>query len=299
MRRTSFQSKNFIARKRTSTIIWSVIAVVGVAIVIYLASFISSREMFTLTTITLSGLENQDEAALMRADIERSLRGTYLGLFPRAHSFIYPKDEIENTIREQYVDVASVTVARDNLRTLSVVIEEKEPAALVCVTLPDFDGAYFKLTDPGTCYFADETGFIFKHAPSFSGEIYRTYYIPDLAADASTTDTVIGTYATSTEEFVKVQAFYEGVKAHGISVDAIFMKYYGEYELYARNQVATGTDMADAGTVVIYFSTAASSTEQLSNLISFWNHIQTVRPRLLLSDIKLHYPPNVYYTEVQ
>lgn len=272
------------------------LVIIGGGGFIYAGSLLSSWSRITISEITVSGME-EGEAVSVRAAALDSLQGSYLGLFSRASSFLYPRSVIKAEIRRDHPEVASVSVARDGLRTVAIDIVEKEPSALICVTYPDFNGSDLALNDPGTCYFADETGYIFKKAPSFSGTVYHTYYVPDLASGASSTDSVIGRYATTTVEFARVQDFYAGVKAAGITVDAVFARSDGEYELYARN--ITGTRETEISTVVIYFTTTMDTAEQLSNLVSFWNHMKTTKPQPHFSDIKLQYPPNVYYTVSQ
>lgn len=295
MRRTSSQSKKFTLERRTRIGLFSTLVVVGCGSLIYFCSLIASWSAITISQVNVSGTD-REEAEQIEESALASLRGDYLGIFARANSFLYPRSGIRQAIRSTYPAVATAVVARQGLKALSITIEEKHPAALVCVAYPDFDGNDLVLTDPGTCYFADATGYIFKKAPSFSGTVYHTYYIPELAPGTSTTDSVIGTYATSTDEFLRIEKFYSGVVADGIRVDAMFMKEGGEYELYARNQSRKGDTEDIVDTVVIYFNATGSIDEQLTNLISFWNHMKTVRPVPRFSDIKLQYPPNVYYT---
>jgi hypothetical protein len=295
MRRySSRQSKTFSVKRRTRTILSIVADVLVAVLIVVISSLLSSWSVFTLTNVQVSGV-GQDEATAINNIAMRAISGKYLGAFSRANLFIYPKTHIKQLIKQTYPDIETVDVARAGLHTLTVIIHDKIPSALVCATLPDFNGNDLSLEDPGACYFTDVTGLIFKKAPSFSGTMYNRYYIPDLASntdDASST-TLVGQYATSTDEFNRIQRVYSVVNQNDIIVDAIFIKGGGEYELYVRNP-----DMSSS-TVVVYFNTISSTTEQLSNLISFWNHsvdvARTKNERLEFDYIDVRYSPNVYH----
>lgn len=223
------------------------------------------------------------------------LQGKYLGFFSKSNIAIYPHRDIVDMIKISYPEVETVTVERDGLHTIVVKINEKNPEALVCTTLPDFNGNELVLDDPGSCYFVDSTGLIFKKAPSFSGTIYNRYYVPNLSTngDEASSTVLINTQATSTEEFIAIQQLYNSVKKSSIIADAVLMKDGGEYELYIRNPGMSSS------TAVVYFNTISSTTEQLSNFISFWNHtLKTARTKketVEFDYIDVRYSPNVYH----
>lgn len=293
-RHLSRQSKTFAVRRRTRTMA-SIVAVVLVAIlVIVIPSLLSSWSVFTLTNVQVSGVD-QNEATAIHDIAMQAISGKYLGAFSRVNSFIYPKSHIKQLVKQKYPDIETIDVTRADLHTLTVTIHDKIPSALVCATLPDFNGNDLSLEDPGACYFTDATGLIFKKAPSFSGTMYNRYYIPDLASNTGETSstTLVGQYATSTSEFNRIQQVYSVVKQNDITADAILMKGAGEYELYVRNPNTSSS------TAVVYFNTTSSTTEQVSNLISFWNHSVDVarskNQRLEFDYIDVRYSPNVYH----
>ncbi len=266
---------------------------------IFIFSVLSGIHFFTITNIEMAGVD-QTEISSLHDQVLEKLQGNYLGLFSKANDFIYPHKEIREMVRVAYPDVDTVTVVRSDRHTLTITVMEKTPAALICVTLPDFDGNELSLEDGGNCYFADKSGFIFKKAPSFSGAVYHRYYIPDLAgaADlASSTDGVVGIYATSTVEFQSIQKIYDGLQSNSIMTDAILMKGGGEYELYVRNPGMSSS------TAVIYFNTISSTTEQFSNLVSFWSHsvdaARTDKEMLEFDYIDVRYGDNVFFRKVK
>ncbi len=297
MRRSSSnQSKNFTTKRRTRIIIRSVVSIITVFIVVTVIFIFSSWSVLTLTNVQVSGVDQKKVVAIHDIVIQ-SLLGKYIGLFSRANYFIYPRDHIKQLIKDAYFEIDEVDITRADWHTVTVSVHEKTPLALVCATLPDFNGNELSLNDPGTCYFVDGSGVIFKKAPSFSGTVYNRYYIPDLSSgdntDTSSSTALIGTYATSTDEFHIIQQLYATIKQNNIIADAMLMKGGGEYELYIRNPNTSSS------TAVVYFDTISSTTEQLSNFISFWNHtLVTARAKnesVEFDYIDVRYSPNVYH----
>ncbi len=254
-----------------------------------------------ITNVQISGVD-EHRVERLHASVMESIQGKYLGLFSRDNIIIFPRRTLQNMIQDTFAEVDTVRVHREGIHTIAVAAKERELAAVICAKFPDFTGKELSLDDPGACYFADVNGFIFKKAPSFSGDIYNRYYIPDLIelAAASSTDTIVGQFATSTEEFTLMQELYDGIKKHEITVDAILMKSGGEYELYARNPLTTKTSASDrSSTVVIYFNSASSPDVQIANLVSFWSHMTNAarakNEPLEFEYIDARYGDNVFY----
>ncbi|MBP6858860.1 MAG: hypothetical protein KBC33_03475 [Candidatus Pacebacteria bacterium] len=274
------------------------VGVVSLTLVVYCASAISSMESFQITAVSVEGVETDGEADALRASALESLHGAYLGIFSRANTLVYPKRTIAARISEEYPWVAAVSMSREGAHTIKLAVTEKKPSALVCLTLPDFNGNDLSLEDPGRCYFADETGYIFRKAPSFSGNVYRRYYMPDLGAGASSTDAIVGAVATSSISFEALEKFYLSISDQGIIADAILVKPEGEYELYARN---IAVDAMPASTVVVYFNDSSPLDEQATNFVSFWRHTtdqaRAKKQSVRYDSIDIRYGSNVFYRE--
>jgi hypothetical protein len=296
-RYSSRQSKTFAAKQRTRLVMrWS-IGVVSVVLAVMLVSAVSSMSFLTITNVQVAGIDQYEVAAIHQATMN-ALSGSYLGLFSRSNSYVYPRASIRDTVSAEYPEAQSVEVARADRHTLIVSIHEKDPAAVVCATLPDFDGDHVSVTDSGACYFTDDVGILFKRAPSFSGAVYKRYYIPDLALNNdATSSALIGSLATSTKEFRIIQGVYDALQHADMTVDAMLMKSGGEYEVYVRNPGVSSS------TAVIYFNTIAPVDEQIANLISFWNHtIEVARAKkeqIEFDYIDVRYSPNVYHRFVR
>ena len=267
---------------------------------IFVFSWLSSLKGLQITSVQVLGAD-PDIANALRDAAQQNLQGSYIGMFPRSNILIYPKNAIVRSVGAASDRLSGVSVHRQGLNTLIISVNEKTPAALVCAGLPDFNGNSLSFDDSDSCYFADANGLIFEHAPSFSGTSYNRYYVPSLADSSMSSTSIVGAYATSTSEFTALQSFYAGVRAGGIDPAALLMKDGGEYELYAGNpsRAAEATSSLD-DMAVIYFNDTVPFSEELANLLSFWNKMEssTSEP-VRFSDIKLEFPPNIYYTEIK
>jgi hypothetical protein len=212
------------------------------------------------------------------------LSGGYMHIFPRSNILIYPKLDIVNRIKQQFPRILDVSIGRDGFKSLNVSVSEKTPSALVCITLPNFSGSQLVFNQSDDCYFADSTGLLFQKSPGFADHPpYNVYFAPD-AVDA------VGGFATSTSEFNLLQSFYSGAQNAGMHGDAILMKENGEFELYASS-------------TTIYFNDEKGIGQELSNLVTFWNHMvnqEHVSKKPVDFDyIDLRYDSNIFYKIAQ
>jgi hypothetical protein len=279
----NLQSQSFVKKKRAK--MW--LKGVGLLLVLILAGVLISW-LFRLSFLTVSdvqvfGADPEITDAIHDVAVSK-LTGDYLGIFSRKNTLIYPKNSIVSSIKSNFPRVLDVSISHDGLTHIRVTVNEKVPSAIVCATLPNFDGNLFVFDPTDPCYLADNTGFMYEKSPGFSGHPYHIYYAPDIALTASTTD-LVGAYATSTTEFQTLQSFYDGIEHAGMSGNAMLLKQNGEYELYSSS-------------TIIYFNDAEGISDELANLSAFWSHsmndrTQKVQP--VFDYIDLRYSPNVFY----
>ena len=291
----NIQSQSFTKRQRVKR--W--LKIIAVALVFLLA-------IYGLFKLSHAGFMNIDQVEVFGADqditdgIQRTaydaLQGDYLWLFPRSNSLIYPKSQITSTIAENFPRVQNVIITRDGLTKIRIAVNQKIPVAIVCPSLPNFEGNILSLgistgtstdtsVDSAPCYFADKNGFIFQSSSGADEHAYNIYYDPDLVPVAiinSTTTDYIGAYATSTDEFAKLQSIYDGAKEAGMPVDGILMKEKGEYELYASS-------------TIVYFNDEENIPIERENLILFWKNLTDRR----YDYIDLRYGSNVFYKMIK
>ena len=298
------QSRSF-ARTRRDRRFWAAGLVVVVLLAwVFVFSRLSGLNAFEITNVQIFGADPDIVSALRTAALSE-LNGSYFALFDRANAALYPKSAIAAAIMSASARVDEVDIHHAGIHGLSITVNERTPAAVVvCAELPDFS------SDPdtdGNCYLADSTGIIFEAVSSSSPELADRYYEPSLADSDPTgqaSPDIIGSYATSTQEFSALQSFVDGVRASRISTFGVLMKDSGEYELYAENpsgapadaSVATSTGEAP-DIAVIYFNDSSPFPTELSDLTAFWDKEMSQdsasQPRF--ESIDLRYGPNVFY----
>jgi len=227
--------------------------------------------------------------------VMNELNGSYFKLVPRDNSFFYPKRDIASVIKADFPRVLNVDIGRDDLKHLRVTVNEKTPVAVVCATLPNFVGNQLTYDPSDPCYLSDSAGFLFEKAPVFTGHPYHIYYAPgitpvaslanvgtDVSPATSPTSDYVGSFATSTPEFVELQSFYDGIEHAGIEGDGILIKDDGEYELYSSS-------------TIIYFNDSENIPDELANLTAFWGQMK----KAVFDYIDVRYDNNVFYKEIK
>lgn len=282
----SKQSGAFVRHRRERLVIGVGAVVISVVALVFTLSRLTMLPALSISGVAVEGAHPSLVAAVEQAALT-SVSGRYLGLFSRANGMIYPRKQVETSVAASVPQIASAEVSLRGLRTLVVTVTEREPEAVVCAGLPDFDGQSLMLDTAQACSFADADGRLYGQSPSFSGTSYKRYYAP--VSD--------GIVATSTDEFHELQEFYDAVRRSGIGAEAILIKEGGEYELYLRN--ASTTAAPGGGTAVVYFNHARSFSEQLDNLVSFWTRMaeqaKAKRESLAFEYIDVRYGSNVFY----
>ena len=294
-RHQNLQSQNFSKRRKNRNIITSLL--VTLSVFTWGFSFVrfTSLGVFSLDEVKVSGLSG-DLLSSMQASALMSLEGKYMGILPKSSKFFYPKNEIVNNIEKISPEVDTVNVVKAGGNVLDIEIKTKTPVAIICSGYPDFSEIVDISDIEADCYYIDANAYIFKKAPLLSGSLYHRYYIPSLFDNSSSTENVIGKYASSTQEFFALQKFYNDVEKSGIVADAILVKGTGEYELYVENQAST----SDSNNIaVIYFDNNRPLEDELANLVSFWtnmtNKLKNRSATTTFDYIDVRYGANVFY----
>ena len=267
---------------------------VSVALLCGACSWFFSAEAFKITSVQVFGADT-DITPQLTQEVSNSIQGRYLGLFSRSSAFIYPKQQIIQQVKMRSPRVSSVVVRRDGWHTLLVTVTQKTPVAVVCASLPDWNQETLSDDQLSQCYFADETGYLFEQALSFSGHVYNRYFTPDVSVGTSS-DALVGTYATSTAEFALLQTVYERMRSLHIEPEGILFKAHGEYELYADEQYTDAKGAPRTDIFVVYFDSARPYAIQFDNFSSFWLAKMTaahMSPHFEYIDVR--YGSNVFF----
>ncbi len=303
-RLTAHQSKKFQARQKMRSISVLILILVSIISWTFTLSRLSMLSIFSIDFIKVNGIEIPIAQELQTASLN-ALTGNYLGLFSKSNIFLYPRKKIIALSRNVSPEVESVKVVRNGLNTLDITINEKIPTTIICADYPDFSSDITDEIDP-LCYSADNKGYIFKKFDEVSVKNYHRYYIPSLASSiSSTTEGIVGKYATSTELYLALENFYNKAVLADIPVLAILVNDNGEYELYAKNPVLKSEkNLNSENTIlVVYFDESRPLEDQLVNLITFWKKMNSDAKakgeNIGFEYINVKYGSNVFYRKIQ
>ncbi len=282
------QSKKFIKRRLTKGLFSSILIVIILATWTFSFIRFSTLESLIIGNFDIIGAD-QELIAKIEEAADQSLTGKILGIIPRANAYLFSADQVTAAVFEASPLIDSVSVYRRDGRTLTIVVKEKIPQALICPGLPDFsdDGSMFESTDG--CYFADSSGQIFNLATSTDIRLNR-YYLDTLSEASSSMTAIPLEIPVLKKSFGELQKFYDGAEESGLFVWAILIKEDGEYEMYIREN-----DISDGhfDLTVVYFNDSRSFGEQLSNLVSF-----LVKVKGPFEYLDIRYGSNVFYRKM-
>lgn len=174
--------------------------------IVWALSFFSGDKHIVIDKITITGTHiiNQKD---IESEIYKDISGKYIYLFSKSNSFIYPRKQIYNNLRLNFPRIESLSIYRDNLKTLHIDISERTASFLYCgVDIP-----INKEEIGENCYFINNDGFIFDKAPYFSGNVYFKYY---MALEGDEVNP-LGKQMISIDKFHKLARFIDMITSLG------------------------------------------------------------------------------------
>ncbi len=237
------------------------------------AAWASRIQSIQISTVQIRGATVLSTQAITE-EVALLLQGKYLWLFPRTNVFLYPRKHIETLLLRKFPRIKEVTLTTPNNRVLQVSIAERDPFALWCDEVSD----NVKVSQ---CYFLDANGFVFDHAPQFSGDAYFKYYgfLPYEAPIGSY-------YISSTTQFHELTQFVDASKKLGIT------------PLYINAKDADSFELVVFGGGKILFDTKESLgkvAERLSALLKTPNLVPKEGGELLVDYIDLRFGNKMFF----
>ncbi len=205
----TISTETYLAKKRQvrrkKLIIWGSALILLLGLLI----FLSRLEYFQVREVNVSGAEatSPDSVVLVAKDL---MSEKYLWLVPKSNALVYPEDFMREILFRKFPRFSSVDFSLSGLNTLNISVIEREPFALYC-------GASAQGGELSQCYFLDEVGFIFDHAPSFSEGVYFVYSASEPFSEP------LGQAYLSADEFTQLRDFIEELKTLGIKPIALEM----------------------------------------------------------------------------
>lgn len=282
-RKEGLQSEKFSKRKKKKNLILIVFFSFIILLFLLFVSFLSKLSFLQIDTVEISGTDARLSESI-RASVLEDLSGRYLWLLSRSNILIYPKSDIEKSLVHISPVIKNVDVSRNGRKSILINVTEKSPYNIICTNLPDFTS---HIVDD-SCYFADKDGFVFKKVDRDSDSISKLYI-------QTGSTTILGSIPVEKSRYEALSSIYKKIQQSGIEVVGLLLGSAND-ELYIKN-VYSNTD--GPSLAVVYFNEKNNLEDMYTNLVSFWDHMKKDKIQHEFSEIKLQFPPNVYYTEVK
>jgi cell division septal protein FtsQ len=159
-RRGTLVSPKLLKQKKQKRITFFSIFLGSTLLIFLLFFFIFRLKFLFITEISITG--NQIvESVRVKEVVEEILAEHYFLVIPKKNRLVYPKKEIEYTLRKELGRIENLTM-NVNRNLLEITIEERGSYALWC-------------QKEERCFFIDSTGLIFSEAPVFSDGVYQIF----------------------------------------------------------------------------------------------------------------------------
>jgi len=197
------------------------------AIFLLVSAFLLQLDEVTITQVIVNGNSVVTEEALRRV-IYGELEGKYAFIFPKGSIFLYPRKSIEASVLDAFTRIQKADISFEDFQSIALVVEEREPFALWC------GAVYEDLSVRETCYFLDDSGFMYTQAPHFTGNTFFRFYgalINPLAGGDPVGETFL-----SREEFRKINFFIDAIKEINLQPAALYIRDENDFELYLEDE---------------------------------------------------------------
>lgn len=212
-------SPSYLKNRKKRQIRWLIALGAIVVAVIGASLWYVHDERFLIKQVTVKGAGFADESNVVNS-VQNELSGNYLFFYPKRNAFIYPERTIATHVINTFPSILSVETSLPSWQELHIDIRERTPKALWC------GQSRADSTSSTSCFFADDTGFIFNEAPRFSNGVYPVFY-------SSSTPSPIGTYIVASSTFAALILFGKELSTIGLIANEYDIKgntcnvYYG------------------------------------------------------------------------
>jgi cell division septal protein FtsQ len=234
--------KSGIKARRRKYRAWIIAAVLGLVLTsIGLLALLAHAPFMRIATVDVASSGGVASTSVVEL-VQNQLSGSYFFLFPRNNIFLYPKQDIQESLRVAYPIIKDAQVHAKNFTAIEVSLTLREPAALWCAS-------------QDACKLMDEDGVIYADAPQFSAPLYTKYF------GSVSTSTSPAQFLTP-EEFRSLFALVDALnkKAASTTVAEVSIDQNGDVKALFQNDFALLFASADnGGDVFDRFSLALES----------------------------------------
>lgn len=170
-------------------------------------AWLSFRPALQVQSVTIEGVHGIDQSAVS-ALVNEPLSWKFISRVNRNNMFFYPRAYVLHELQSLDPRVANVKLAFEGAHHLSVTIREYMPSLLYCLQGASETAlviASSTLEAVSDCYFADEHGYIYAHAPTWSGYPFLT--IVASSSEQSTTSP-LGKFALDQGQYAHLKEFF-------------------------------------------------------------------------------------------
>lgn len=214
-------------REHARTLMTRSIAVLVLALLFFVTGGgISQNERWHIDRVEITGTQAVDSDDVL-VHIGELLQGHYYYTYSRSNSYLFPADQIEARILAEFPRIGRVHASRIDDHRIAVDVVERKPFALWCGEV--------KTPEQVPCYFIDDTGFVFAHAPVFSPGVYLEIYGALIGAGAD--DAVRGYLSDRTmswiyEVYKELTQELGGVLSMSVTTDGEYRIVFKDSTLY-------------------------------------------------------------------
>lgn len=197
---------------------------------------ISHHPAWNVQDIAVNGIETIQEDDMV-ASIRDEIGGSYWLTFSRSNILLLKTNDLEDVLRHEFVRLDTVEVTRASINELQVQVKEREPVGVACPNAVLQTDEISSEAPLNSCYYVDPDGVMYAKAPTFSGDVYFMYLIPenafgDRVSDEGVESRALGSHVLEAAEFHSVRAFTENLEALNLNPQLYRqLEYGGEVKL--------------------------------------------------------------------
>ena len=188
---------------------------------------VSQKDTWKIEHVEVSGYQAVSEDDI-RNLTQGLLVGNYYLTYARENSYLFPRFEIQRKLLAEFPRLKSVHASRVDDHTIKITVTERKPFALWCGEV--YLREMYEVND---CWFVDDTGFIFDHAPVFSEGVYLEIY----SVLANNKNNEILRARVPGNRFAVVHVVNDGLKKSLGDTLRIIVKEKGEYGVVMKNSI--------------------------------------------------------------
>ncbi|MBI1974239.1 MAG: hypothetical protein HYS51_00020 [Candidatus Zambryskibacteria bacterium] len=157
----AIHSPEFYKKKQKAKRIKFALFILGILAFLTGIVFFLRWQKFLITEVEIADIIVVDRED-MAAAVNQELSGYYFFVIPKNNALIYRRGHIKEALLQEFPRFKSLSLNLEGFKKLAIIADERKPSALYCL-------------ETDNCFFLDENGLIFAHAPSFSDGVYFIY----------------------------------------------------------------------------------------------------------------------------